>query len=381
MKLLIVSHVIHYQWQDKLYAWGPYVQEINIWADLFSQVLIVAPCCKQKPPADNIVFKRSNIAIASQPKTGGKRLWAKVYQLAALPLLVWSIARVMKKTDAIHVRCPGNLGLLGAILAPFFSQYRIAKYAGQWNGYTGEPLTVRLQRFILRSRWWKAPVVVYGQWDNQPKHIIPFFTSVMTREQVKRAMSIAKSKFISNPLKILFSGRLVSNKRVDALLEAIKIVEKDREDIEVIIVGGGPQRGYLEDKVVQLNLREKVSFTGALPFEKALKWFEWADCLVLPSVHSEGWPKVIAEAMSYGVLCIAVDHGQVCNMLEDRGIILESGSPQEIADSLLAVAHQPETFRPVIERARIWAEQYSLEGLRESLKRVMEDSWNTTLKT
>jgi glycosyltransferase involved in cell wall biosynthesis len=380
MKLLIVSHVVHYQWQGKLYAWGPYAREINIWADLFSQVVIAAPCCKQKPPADNSAFASSNISITPQLETGGRTLWAKVYQLIMLPVLLCSLMRAMRQVDAIHVRCPGNLGLLGVILAPLFSKYRIAKYAGQWNGYAGEPWTVCLQRFILRSGWWRAPVVVYGKWDNQPKHIIPFFTSIMTKEQVKHAANIAKNKLILNPLKILFSGRLVSNKRVDALLEAIKIIEKDIEDTEVVIVGDGPERDYLEDKSVNFGLGDKVSFTGALSFDEALKWLEWADCLVLPSIHSEGWPKVIAEAMSYGVLCIAVDHGQISNMLKDRGIILESGSPQEIADSLLMVARQPEKFRPIVEKACVWAQQYSLEKLNESLKEVMVLWWNIQLK-
>src|SRR5205823_1367344 len=120
-------------------------------------------------------------------ETGGENLWAKLAQLAALPLLMFGLARAMRKADAIHVRCPGNLGLLGAVMAPLFSRYLVAKYAGQWSGYPGEARTVRLQRTILRSRWWRGPVTVYGEWPGQSPHVIPFFTSVLTEQQLARA--------------------------------------------------------------------------------------------------------------------------------------------------------------------------------------------------
>jgi hypothetical protein len=92
----------------------------------------------------------------------------------------------MAESNAIHVRCPGNLGLLGVILAPLFSDKLIAKYAGQWNAHKGERKILRLQRAILKSPWWKGPVTVYGEWENQPAHIIPFFTSMMSADQIDK---------------------------------------------------------------------------------------------------------------------------------------------------------------------------------------------------
>jgi hypothetical protein len=47
----------------------------------------------------------------------------------------------MRSADAIHVRCPGNLGVL---LAPLFTRRLVAKYAGQWNGHHGERFALRL---------------------------------------------------------------------------------------------------------------------------------------------------------------------------------------------------------------------------------------------
>ncbi|HYE72144.1 MAG TPA: hypothetical protein VEF04_02395, partial [Blastocatellia bacterium] len=209
-KLLVISHVVHYLHDGVLYAYGPYAREIDIWADLFPEVMIASPCRMEPPPQDAIPFTRSNVSIKPQLETGGDALSEKAKQLLTLPVHFYNLCIAIRQADAVHVRCPGNLGLMGALLAPIFSRHLIAKYAGQWNGYANEPFTVKLQRKVLSSRWWRGPVTVYGEWPKQPDHIIPFFTSMMEASQVKLAQTYASRKKLEMPLRILFSGRLVS---------------------------------------------------------------------------------------------------------------------------------------------------------------------------
>jgi hypothetical protein len=179
-KLVIVSHVVHYKSAGSFYAYAPYAREINIWADMFEEILIAAPCREQEPPGDCALLEGKNFSIAPQRELGGETLSAKAKLLFSVPIVCWELARAMRQGDAIHVRCPGNLGLLGSIFAPLFSKHLVAKFAGQWNSSPGEPWSNRVQRAVLRSRWWGSPVTVYGRWPGEPRHIIPFFNSVMT---------------------------------------------------------------------------------------------------------------------------------------------------------------------------------------------------------
>jgi glycosyltransferase involved in cell wall biosynthesis len=377
--LLIVSHVVHYHHAGRLFAYGPYAREIDIWADLFPRVVIASPCRNEPPPADCLPFTRSNISVLPQLDTGGNTLKAKVQQVLALPRMVARLCRAMSTAEAIHVRCPGNLGLLAAAVAPLFSRYRIAKYAGQWNGFRGERWPVKLQRALLRSRWWGMPVTVYGQWPNQPPHVHGFFTSMMTAAQVERAVKVAAQKSIASPLRVLFSGRLASEKRVTVLLDAVRAAKDDGLKLDVAIVGDGPERQRLQRQAAELTIQDQVKFIGALPFDQSLRWYDWAHCLVLPSVHSEGWPKVVAEAMCHGLMCVAVDHGQISSMLADRGLLLRSGSAQEIAQALLWISQNPEQCQQRMEKASLWARQYSLEGLRDALADFLSQTWQVTL--
>jgi glycosyltransferase involved in cell wall biosynthesis len=377
--LVVVSHVVHYRHSGRLSAYGPYAREIDIWADLFPQLTIAAPLRMEEPPPDCIPFTRSNITIEPQMEAGGDTWRAKIGLAAALPSLIVGLSRTLSGADAIHVRCPGSLGLLGVLLAPLFSRRLIAKYAGQWDGYAGEQWTSRLERYLLRSRWWRGPVTVYGAWADQPEHVIPFFTSMMSSQQVARAAAVAAGKRIGSPLRVLYSGMLERRKRVDALIEAVKISTDGGLPLEVAVVGDGPERQALLRRTNELGLGETVRFIGALPFERALEWYEWADCLVLPSRHSEGWPKVIAEAMAYGVVCMGVAHGQVPAMLQHGGVLLREGTPEEIAGRLRDVARDPEEARVCAERASRWARQHSLEGLKAALGALLTDRWQLPL--
>jgi glycosyltransferase involved in cell wall biosynthesis len=374
--LLVVTHVRHYFWQNQLFAYGPYTLEIDMWADLFSEIVVAAPCRDEPPSGDAIPYSRQNIRIAPQAETGGSNFWLKAQQILMLPILTGSLIKAMRQVDAIHVRCPGNLGLLGTILAPLFSRYRVAKYAGQWNGYPNEPWTVRLQRTILSSSWWKAPVTVYGDWPNQPDHVISFITSMMSKKQMENAKHIAASKNISaNPLNVLYSGRLVKGKRIDVIIRAIHLFENPTDNLKLVIVGDGSERDNLEKFVKELGIESSVQFTGALPYDEALKWYQWAHCLVLPSKHSEGWPKVVAEAMAHGLVTIAVAHGQIPRMLADRGVLLQNGSDREIADALQKLISQPDLYEKQRQAAMIWAQQFTLEGLRDALRNLLAKEW------
>lgn len=375
LDLVIVSHVLHYSSGKQLFAYGPYAREIDIWADLFPRVLIAAPLRQETPPGECLAFTRSNISVCPLKETGGGTWQAKVVQVLCLPALVWGMCKAMRQADAVHVRCPGNLGLLGVLLAPLFCRRLVAKYAGQWNGYPSEPRIVRLQRHLLRSSWWRGPVTVYGRWPGQPSKVVPFFTSILAVAQLRRAREAARTKRRGETLRVLFVGRLSVSKNVDILLEAASLVRSRDVPISCAVLGDGPERSNLEDRSSKLGLGGHVQFAGAIPFERVLEFYEWADVLVLTS-ETEGWPKAIAEAMAFGLVCIGSNRGHVPQMLgEGRGIVISPRDVPALSSALCEVAAHSEKFDVMRGRAADWAQSYSLEGLREALRDMLSFHW------
>ena len=380
MRLVIVSHVTHYRSGNQLFAYGPYSQEIDLWADLFRQVTIAAPCRDEVPPGDCLPFTRNNISIAPQIEAGGETLGAKIKLACMTPRLTVDLARAMWKADAIHVRCPGNLGLLGAVLAPLFSKRLVAKYAAQWSTSTGEVWSSRWQKAVLRSSWWRGPVTVYGEWPDQPPQVIPFFTSLLTTDHMERARIAAKRAWDGKPLRVLFAGRLSKPKNVDILLRAIGRNRQAGLDVRCTIVGEGPQREPLERLVLDLGISEAVEFTGGIGFEDVICKLETSDVLALVS-EAEGWPKAIAEGMAFGLVCVGSDRGFVPKMLANgRGLTVAPGDAVALADLLSEIARYPEQYVPMRLAAAEWSQQYSLEGLREAIRQLLLEKWNLSTR-
>lgn len=379
MRLLIVTNVVHYSSGGRLHAYAPYAREIEIWADLFPQVILAAPCKNAAAPGDCAPLHRGNISIAPQKEVGGETWKAKAALAVSIPVLIWQLSLSMTKADAIHVRCPGNLGLLALLLSPLFTRYRVAKFAGQWGRHPAENWTVRLQRAILRSRWWKSPVTVYGEWPGQPSHVIPFFTSVLTADQIARARKAAGRGKTGDPLRVLFVGRLSRAKNVDVLLEALAQLRLEGLQCRCSIVGHGPERRRLEDLTRSLGLADFVEFAGGMEFARVLEYFERSDVLVLAS-ETEGWPKAIAEAMAFGVICIGSNLGLIPQMLgSGRGLLVQPRNRSALCNALRQIVLDPQRFEPMRAQAAAWAQQYSLESLRETLRSLLEKQWAVCL--
>jgi glycosyltransferase involved in cell wall biosynthesis len=375
MRLLITSHVIHYQFDGRLFAYGPYAREIDLWADLFREVVIASPCRLEKPPGDCLPFGRENIRIDPQREAGGDSLVGKLSLAAAIPAMVCGLARSMSKADAIHVRCPGNLGLIGVLLAPLMGRPLVAKYAAQWDSAVNEPWSAKLQKFILRSRWWKGPVTVYGKWPNQPSHVIPFFTSLLTSQQMDQARIGAAGRRLGGPLRVLYTGRLSKAKHVDTVIKAAARALHAGIEIECTVIGVGPERQALEALAAELQIADRVRFTGGIPFQEVVRELASADVLALLS-ETEGWPKSIAEGMAFGLVCIGSNRGFVPEMLsEGRGIAAPTGDEAALAEILIDVARAPERYAPMRAAAASWAQRFSLEGLREAIRELLLKYW------
>src|ERR1700730_1968032 len=375
MRLLIISSAVHYKWNGVISSYGPYTREIEVWACLFSEVIIAAPVRTEQPPGDCLPFLRSSVSVRRQVEVGGDNFASKIKLLNSLPRVAWNIGRAIRSCDAVHVRCPGNLGFIGTVLAPLLSNYTVAKYAGQWNGYPGEPLTVRIQRYLLKSRYWNGPVTVYGNWPDQPAHVIPFFTSIMTQEQVSRATAVVHSRRQPSKIRILFVGRLSKAKNVDILIEALTLVRANGHKFLCSIIGEGPERLRLENLATSRGLSDCVYFAGGLAHEQVLDHLACSDVLVLASM-TEGWPKSIAEAMTFGLICIGSNQGFVPDMLADgRGLLVTPRDIPELAEQPANIAAHPDSFNPMRLRASEWAQGFSLDKLREAIKALLASHW------
>jgi glycosyltransferase involved in cell wall biosynthesis len=80
--------------------------------------------------------------------------------------------------------------------------------------------------------------------------------------------------------------------------------------------------------------------------------------------------------MAFGLVCIGSDLGLIRMFLgEGRGITVPPRDAVALADAIRNVAAAPEQFAGMRQDAAIWAQGYSIEGLREALRSLMTERW------
>jgi glycosyltransferase involved in cell wall biosynthesis len=103
---------------------------------------------------------------------------------------------------------------------------------------------------------------------------------------------------------ILYVGNLVPVKGLEVLIDAFARLAGQGVDFTGLLIGQGPLRSRLEDRVARLGLRDRVKLLGPRPHDRLPDWYRAADLFVLPS-YSEGVPVVLLEAVACGTPFVA----------------------------------------------------------------------------
>jgi glycosyltransferase involved in cell wall biosynthesis len=148
-------------------------------------------------------------------------------------------------------------------------------------------------------------VTVNGKWPGQLPHIHSFFNPCLTNGELEEGKIVAERKSLEDTLRLLFVGRLDSAKGVGRILEIVRRLRSAGCAAHIDLVGDGPERPSFEDLCRSNALEEFVQFHGWKARTELGDFYGRAHILLIPSTSSEGWPKVLSEAMAYGVVPLA----------------------------------------------------------------------------
>nr|WP_241732343.1 glycosyltransferase family 4 protein [Galbitalea soli] len=160
-------------------------------------------------------------------------------------------------------------------------------------------------------------------------------------------------------LRVLFVGRLVEEKGPLDVVEAIILLHRRGVPIEARFVGSGPQREEIERRVRAAGIGDAVRVLGWVSSDDVVEQYRWATAFVGPSVQTaSGWVEalgvVFIEASAARLPVITTRAGGTTDIVRDRetGLIVDEGSPAEIADRLAELLARPEFAMRLGEAAR-----------------------------
>jgi glycosyltransferase involved in cell wall biosynthesis len=172
-----------------------------------------------------------------------------------------------------------------------------------------------------------------------------------------------------------FSGKLIPLKRVEDLIDAIGLLQNEGFSVGLLVVGDGPERHALEDRVRARALTWTV-FAGFKNQSELAACYICMDAFVLPS-RSETWGLVLNEAMLFGLPVVANNMaGASQDLIEHgtNGYVFEVGDVQALAHGLRSLATRPETRRHFGQRSEAIVRRYSydvcIDGILDALRHV-----------
>lgn len=278
------------------------MSEINHLAQDFEEIYHIAFLHPGPPPPSSLPYTSSKIKFVPLNPVGGKGIGAKLQILGSIPKIVGIVRKTLRKVDVFQLRTPTGMGVfLIPYLTLFSNKKGWYKYAGNWN-QKNPPFGYAVQRWMLKNQ--KRKVTINGSWPNQPKHCLTFENPCLTEEEREDGLQIATHKSFVPPFTFCFVGRLEDAKGVQRIIDAFgKLTSYEKVDT-IHFIGDGEKMEYYKTQCEKLKL--PVVFHGFLERGQVFAIYKTSHFILLPSA-SEGFPKVIAEAMNFGCIPMVSD--------------------------------------------------------------------------
>lgn len=152
---------------------------------------------------------------------------------------------------------------------------------------------------------------------------------------------------------VLSASRLVPEKGLELLIEAVPVLARDFPGLEVRIVGDGPERGPLKSLADRLGVGSVVRFYGWVGQDELVRHYNEAAVFVCTS-HYEGGPRTVFEAAACQTPFVSTAVGLVPEVFNHgrEGFIVRERDPVKIAEYISALLNDPELREGMGERGR-----------------------------
>ncbi len=227
-------------------------------------------------------------------------------------------------------------------------------------------------RIIAVSEWVKHDIAKYRI---DERKIVPVHNGINVGSfRPTAAENVRKEYGIDGPM-LLFVGRMITQKGVPYLIDAMPLVLQGHPGAKLLLVGRGSALESLKKKVRATGLERSVIFSGYMTEDMLKEAYGTCDMFVLPSVW-EVLPIAILEAMSSSKPVVCTNAGGNAELVKDghNGYVVPMRSPEALAEKIGALLDDPEKMKSMGMAGRRRAEdEFDWKLIAAKTKHVYED--------
>jgi glycosyltransferase involved in cell wall biosynthesis len=351
----------------QLFADELWQKDLSMHLGYLDHLVIASPCLKQVPPpnAKPLSIDESAVELIDLPQQK-----SFLHFLAVMPLIVFRLCKAVSRAGIVHSAIVGWPVPMGWLVTPLALIFRkplvIVVESATWRLQDGtrvgwkRRLRALVQEYVGQWVLRKAALVICTQDEYRrsllgPKRehgfVIPASwidkKDILPKEAAEEHWRTKLS--VSDPrLRILFVGRLVHDKGILILLEAMRQLDLDSLPISLDVVGNGVLKRQCESIASKLTGTTKVSLLGTVAYGAPLfEMIRGYDAVVVPSIGDEQ-PRIVFDAYSQAVPILASDTPGLrsCVKSGELGLFAAPNDVSGLADLLrYAAGHRSELGR------------------------------------
>lgn len=383
MRLAIVSHKICWKSDESPSGYvtdGGFPLQMEAISELFSETNLVIPYEYQLAPNGVSPLKGKNLKIVTLSLLEGSGWRRKLNILMWLlknSAIIW---REIRRADAVHTPIPGDVGTIGMLFAILLRKPLFVRHCGNWM--VQKTTAERFWRWMMEKfAGGRNVMLATGGAIDSPSRLNPnvkwIFSTSLKKLDLENVVS--KKNPANGKLRLVIACRQEKNKGTEIVINSLPLILQNKPDVSLDIIGSGSLIPELKEQVKKLNLEDKVVFHGKVEHATVVKLMKQADVFCYPTSASEGFPKVVLEALASGLPVVTTKVSVLPELIKnDCGILLDEVSPEALAEAVIKIVSDKSFFEKLSSNAIKKASGFSLENWRDFIGENLRDSWKVS---
>ena len=143
---------------------------------------------------------------------------------------------------------------------------------------------------------------------------------------------------------LVFVGRLVSDKGVEVLIDALALLVRRGRRVRLTVIGDGPELPALRQQATRLGVANLIDFAGRRTGQQLVAALNAHHVLVVPSVWEEPFGVVALEAMACGCVPLVSGSGGLPDAVGAAGVVVASGDRPALAQAIDQLLGDPRSL-------------------------------------
>jgi glycosyltransferase involved in cell wall biosynthesis len=282
----------------------------------------------------------------------------------------------IRRADAVHVPIPGDVGTVGMLLAYVLRKPLFVRYCGNW--FVQCSVAERFWKWFMEySAGGRNVMLATGGAPNPPSRRNRatrwIFSTTLTEEELNAVRTQRRDRAVN--ARLIIVCRQERPKGTEVVIDSLPLILERLPSATLHVVGDGSDLPMMKERAAEVGISSRVTFHGAVDHASVLQLLLEAELFCYPTSASEGFPKVVLEALACGLPVVTTHVSVLPYLVDGCGVLLDTVTPKALADAVCTCLAEPDRYYAMSARATERAREFSLERWRDTIADHLRAAW------